>query len=233
MILIINKSNREGNALADAFKYMGIVAKAESAHRAMSEISTFYRLVIIVSPESLPDEREYVRALRSYLSIIPIMALTDNTLADSSLYDFSARKSTTTAEIYKIINNYFNTSKSYPPGEYLLLGLDASASSRFVTNHSTVIPLTKTERMVLRTLIRAYPIPLSPKDILKYAFSQSKLPDPTSIRTYICGINKKFNHRFGRKLVVSLDGGYAILTPELAQKSGIEFDYHNELSRII
>ena len=233
MILIINKSKREGNALADAFKYMGIVAKAETPHRATSEISTFYRLIIIVDPDTLPDEREYVRGLRSYLSVIPIMALTDNVLKDSSLYDLTASKSATSAEIYKIIHSYFDTSKCFPPGEYLLLGLDASVDSRFVTNHSTVITLTKTERMVLRTLIRAYPIPLPPREILKYAFSQSKLPDPTSIRTYVCWVNKKFYRRFARKLIVSLDGGYVILTPELAQKRNIEFDFHNELQHII
>ena len=233
MILIISRSMKTGNALADAFKYMGIVARAETPHKATSEISPLYRLVIIVDPEDLPDEREYVKGLRSYLSTVPIMALADKDLSDPSLYELAERKSTTASGLYKSIRAFFDTSRRLPPGEYLLGGLDASAGSRFVTNLSTVIPLTKTESMVLRTLIRAYPIPMKPQQILKYAFSQSKRPDPTSIRTYVCAINKKFNKRFERKLVISLDGGYVILTPMLARKKNIEFDYSNEIKHIL
>lgn len=233
MILIINRSMKQGNALADAFKRMGIVSRAETPYKAMSAISHLYRLIIIADPSTLPDEREYVKNLRSYASEIPIMALTDSENADSSLYELVESKTATAANLYKSIKRFFSTSRKFPPGEYLLVGLDASANSRFVTNFSTVIALTKTESMVLRTLIRSYPIPLSAKEILKYAFSQSKLPDPTSIRTYVCSINKKFNHRFERKLVISLDGGYVVLTPQLAEEKHLEFDYSNEIHHII
>ena len=233
MILIINKSKKDGNALADAFRYMGIVTRAETPHGATNEISTLYRLVILVDPETLLDEREYVRNLRSYISNIPFMALTEHELKDPEIYDLVASKGLTTAGIYKTIRGFFESTGKFPPGEYMLLGLDASVDSKFVTNFSTVIPLTKTESLILRALIRAYPSTLSPKHLLRYAFSQSKLPDPTSIRTYICSINKKFHHRFARKLVISLDGGYVILTPEIAEDNSIEFDYHNELKWII
>ena len=233
MILIISKSMKTGNALADAFKYMGIVARAETPHKATSEISPLYRLVIIVDPGDLPDEREYIKSLRSYLSTVPIMALTDKDISDTSLYELTDRKSTTASGLYKSIRTFFDTSRKFPPGEYLLLGLDASVTSRFVTNLNTVIPLTKTERMVLRTLIRSYPIPMNPQRILKYAFSQSKCPDPTSIRTYVCAINKKFHKRFERKIIISLDGGYVILTSELARKRNIEYDYRNEIKHIL
>ena len=233
MILVIDKSKKEGRSFAEAFKYMGIVARAESPSSASGEISTFYRLIIIVDPHTLPDEREYVRNLRSYLGGVPIMALTDSAIADPAIYELSAGKSLSAAEIYGVIRKYFKSSRLYPPGEYLLFGLDASAEARFVTNYSTVLSLTKTESMILRTLIRAHPIPLSPKDLLKYAFNQSKLPDPRSIRTYVCSINKKFQHHFKRKLIVSIEGGYTVLTPDLAEKENIEFDFHNELRWII
>lgn len=229
MILLVNRSRKDGRALADAFRYMGILARAETPSRATGEISTFYRLVIITDPHTLPDEREYVKLIRSYLSTVPIMALTDRPLCDPSIYDVVAEKSSTAAKIYKSIREYFATSRKYPPGEYLLLGLDASASAGFVTNYSVVIPTTKTQSMILRALIRAYPISLSPKDILKYAFSESKLPDPTSIRTHICAINKKFEKRFERRLIVSIDGGYTLLTPDLADRRHLDFDYHKEL----
>ena len=161
------------------------------------------------------------------------MALTECEAKNTALYDIVASKKMTTAGIYKIIREFFESTKRFPPGEYMLLGLDASVDSKFVTNFSTVISLTKTESLIVRALIRAYPSTLSPKQLLRYAFSQSKLPDPTSIRTYICSINKKFHHRFARKLVVSLNGGYVILTPELAEENNIEFDYRNELKWII
>jgi hypothetical protein len=65
MILVINKSKKEAEALASSFRYMGIPARGELPERAATEVSTFYRAIILFSPEKLPDEKEsslvYVR----------------------------------------------------------------------------------------------------------------------------------------------------------------------------
>ena len=85
MILIINKSRKEAESLAGAFRYIGIVARGETPERANAEVSTLYRVILIVDPEKLPDEGEYITRLRSYIGDIPIIALTPSFLRISLL----------------------------------------------------------------------------------------------------------------------------------------------------
>ena len=78
------------------------------------------------------------------------------------------------------------------------------------------LPLTKTEAMILKTLIVTYPRPTSAKEVLKYAFKQNKTPEASNIRTHISVINKKFRAVAERNLIALTVGeGYVILTPEL------------------
>ena len=65
VILIINKSRKEAEALAAAFRCMGIVARAETPEHACAELSPLYHAILIDEPRKLPDECEYIVKLRS------------------------------------------------------------------------------------------------------------------------------------------------------------------------
>ena len=221
MILIINRSKKEGEALATAFRYMGIVARAELPEHAAAEISPFYRAIILSSPEKLPDEREFVTRIRSYLDGIPIFALTDTKDELKVKYEEVAPRDATAARLYRLISEHCEAHMQKSPGKYMVAGIDASVDRGFVTYFSEPLPLTRTEALILRLLIRAYPSPLSPKAILKYAFKQSQLPEAMGIRTHICAINRKFKRCLGRNLIMSIDGGYVVMTPILAKEKQI------------
>ena len=223
MILIINKSRKEAESLAGTFRYMGIVAHSETPEHANAEVSTLYRVILIADPEKLPDECEYITRLRSYIGDIPIIALTDNPESLKTQYDAFAERVITASKLYKIIYRICNQIGKDLPGEYLLAGIDASADRGVVTYFSEPIPLTKTESLILRFLIRTYPSPIAPKMILKYVFSQTKTPEVSSIKTHICAINGKFRGRIGRNLIVSSDGGYIVMTPMLAKEKLLNF----------
>ena len=52
-------------------------------------------------------------------------------------------------------------------GEYILAGLDVSAYSHGASYFEEDFPLTKTEAMIIRYLIRCYPAKAKSKNILK------------------------------------------------------------------
>lgn len=218
MILIINKSRKDAESLAAAFRYMGVVARGETPERACFELSPQYRAILIDEPRNLPDESEYVSRIRSFISDIPIIALTENADLLKARYEAIAKRSTTASQLYHTICDVCNADGKYPPGEYMLAGINASVQQGVVTYFSAPIPLTKTERLILRFLIRTYPSPIGPKAILKHAFSQTKAPEASSIKTHVCSINSKFKKHFNRNLIVSLDGGYVVMTPLLAKE---------------
>ena len=222
MVLIINRSKKEAESLATAFRYMGVVARGEVPERASAEISTLFRAILIISPEKLPDEREYVTMLRGYLNDIPFFAISDNQDELKGGYEAIVHRGATASQIYQTICTTCEKIGKVSPGEYMLTGIHASVEQGPVTYFSEPIPLTKTESLLLRFLIRTYPMPVTPKVILKYIFSQAKSPEVSSIKTHVCAINGKFKSRLGRSLIVSTDGGYVIMTPMLAKKKEID-----------
>lgn len=216
MILIINKSRKSGNAVVEIFRYMGILARAELPDTALSEISLIYRAVLIMNPHTLPDEKDYLKVLRSYTGKTPIFAMSDCVIQNANLYDMTFLDGITSSRLLQSILEYSDRNNCLLLGEYMLAGINASINLGGVTYYNDVLPLTKTETMILRLLIRAYPSPLTPKAILKYAFTQSKLPEEAGIRTHISSINKKFKAVSGNALITSLDShGYIISTPQL------------------
>ena len=218
MILIINKSKKDARALSETFYYMGILSRGVTPTEAFSEISILYKAVIIVNPEMLADKTDFVYRLRSYSSA-PIYAITDTyTSSDKLLFDGILKNQYYSAKIYDYIKEQFEFCNMYPPGIYRLAGIDASANLNIPMYFDKALPFTKTETMILRTLIKAYPIPKKAKDILRYSFRESRIPDISNIRTHISVMNKKFKNATDRKLIIfSYDKGYNILTPEILE----------------
>jgi DNA-binding response OmpR family regulator len=100
------------------------------------------------------------------------------------------------------------------PGHYTALGIDVSADLEGATYLWQPLPFTKTECMILRFLIRAYPTPVNAERILKYAYRPSRRPDAANIRTHVSIMNKKFRELTGRSLIEAEFGeGYRIVAP--------------------
>ena len=217
MILIVHPSLKSAKQTADIFYYMGIPASARKPKEALSEASLYYQAILICNPSALPSPEEYVERLRAVSGGVPIFSLTE-TVADHALRplfleafhaeDSSARILLGIREIQRKL--------SLPLlGAYSLAGLSLDCELSCPTYCDTQIRFTKTEAMILRYLIRAYPECKDTHHILRYAMRSTSLSDPTGIRTHIYGINRKFLAKAGRKLIESIPGqGYRIITPE-------------------
>ena len=207
--------------LAETFHFMSILSYGATPHEALSEVSGLYRAVLIINPDGFPDIVDYVNRIRSYRSDIPIFAKLESDASSHypDIFDGCFSKSTFTPALADKIINYANERKSARIGEYYLGGFDASSNTIGVYYFYTKLALTKTEAMILRYLIRSYPIPQKADRILKYAFRPSRAPEPSSIRTHLSLMNKKFEDSIGRKMIGLEAGlGYVILTPEYLEK---------------
>ena len=220
MLLVISQSKKLSKSIAETFHYMSILAYGTTPAEALSEVSRLYRAAIIIHPEELPDIGDYVLRIRSYMKDLPIFALSaDESLpyADQ-LFDAIFKKQSMTPALAAKIIEHSRLHSREAIGDYRLAGFNASCDIVGVNYFFDKINLTKTEAMILRYLIRSYPIPQRTEDILKYAFKASRLPDKSSIRTHISIMNKKFSSKKGEKMIVSIShDGYRISTPEFAK----------------
>ncbi len=219
MILIIDKSKKTANDIANMLYYMGVIAVAKTPKDALSEISTAYRAVIISNPNALADKSDYTARLRTYVPNVPVFALSDSVDDyDRAIYEKIFPTTVYGARLLTAICDYTEESRLKTPGIYRLAGIDASRIISCPLYLGHPLPFTKTESMILRVLIRTYPVPIKPKKILDYAFRESRAPDVSNVRTHISVMNKKFREISGRNLIqMSVGEGYRILTPEILE----------------
>ncbi len=221
MLLIISQSKKIARSVQETFHYMSILSYGATPHEALSEVSDLYRAVLILNPDGFPDIMDYVNRIRSYKSDIPVFAILENGALPHypDIFDGCFNKPAFTPALAEKIISYANESSSASIGDYYLAGFDASSSTVGVYYFNTKISLTKTEAMILRYLIRGYPIPQRADKILKYAFKPSRAPEAASIRTHLSLMNKKFEASIGRKMIgFEPKRGYIILTPEYLRK---------------
>ena len=219
MILVIDKTKHSAVNLSDMFYYMGILSHATTPTDAFSEISPMYRAIIITSLHTLPDVRDYVRKLRRYSGEIPIFAVGNEELIGYEALFERCYPVSFAARIANDIIRYHDETGRSVPGRYTLAGIDASAGYSSARYYLDSLPFTKTEIMILRALIRAYPSPISAQRIINYAYRPVKMPAPSNVRTHISSMNKKFNALTGRNLIYpTFREGYGILTPEKAEE---------------
>lgn len=212
MILVIDKNRREAAIYADMFHYMGILSLGVCPEDAFSEIGIEYRAALVVCPELIPDFTSYIKKLRQYAGRTPIFALTKNPTPEmeevfNRVYDLDIQSSTF---IRRLTDFCCENALPYS-GSYLAAGIDASADSENVFFGNREIILTKTEKMILRFLVRCYPRVCSPSNILKHSFKQTRAPLVTSVRTHISQINKKFRAAANITPILCVEGdGYVI-----------------------
>lgn len=219
MILIIDKSKRNATNIANMLYYMGVLATPTVPKDALAEISTAYRAVVISNPDALADKVDYVRRLRGYAPSIPVFAICDcEDEYDRAIFEEIFPMGIYGARLLSAISEYTEKCRLNTPGIYRLAGIDASCTQSCPTYLSSPLPFTKTEVMILRVLIRTYPLSVKPAKILEYAFRESRTPDISNVRTHISIINRKFREISGRSLIeMNIGEGYRILTPEIME----------------
>lgn len=223
MILIIDKNKKAAEMCVEMFHHMGILSYGVSPEAAFSELDLKYRAVIAVSPEGIPDLKNYMKRLRTYTVNIPIFALCrENPYGIEQLFDDVYEFDILSSKLVSSAAEYCRTHRLQFAGGYKLAGIDASSDTELVSYYGDEILLTRTEKMILRYLIRAYPTPASATDILKYAYRPGRRPMTSSVRTHISVINRKFREVTGKAPIASFDaGGYVIMTPVLKEHAKI------------
>ena len=219
MILIIDKSLKDARVVSDIFHYMGVLAYAVTPEYALREISNRYTAVLICDPEELCEPEFLVKNLKELSLNVPIFAICQNAedlrVRNPRIYFLFQRvfsDNTFSSSVYHEIIKYQLENDKPMLGEYLLAGIDVSSAAS-PTLSGKPIKLTKTETMILRYIIRSYPIPASAKDILKYAFKPSRTPEISNIRTHISAINRKLREINDLVCIVSEPrSGYIIPT---------------------
>lgn len=210
MILIIDKSKKEREAIQDMLYYMGVLSYPATLNEAPNEISERYSAVIISSATGIADIDAYIKTLKMRADI-PIFTIGDiGAKGVDGVLPIGAHSS----KIVEVIAKRLAEMGKKVIGIYRMAGIDASANLPTPTYLGEKIGCTKTEAMILRTLIQHYPTPLSPKELMKYSHRQSRMPEMPSVRTHISAMNKDFTAKFGRSLFESADGGYILKTRE-------------------
>jgi hypothetical protein len=196
---------------------MSILAYAATHREALSEVSDLYRAALILNPERFPDIMDYVRRIKSYRSDIPIFALTTANPPPyyPEIFDGCFTLPTFTPALATHITQYANENNRAKIGDYYLAGFNASSHNLGVNYFYDKVTLTKTETMILRYLIRKYPLTASSEEIIKYAFRSTRAPETSSVKTHISLMNKKFESQIGKRMIEFIPKqGYIIITPE-------------------
>ena len=219
MVLVISSSRKTAEVISDMFYYMGVISYAATPTEALSEFSGLYRAALIMNPEILPDQADFVAKLRSYAKAVPIFAISDSDGFSRIIYDGVFESSVYSSILLEEIVRYQNGCSLPLSAHYRLAGIEASCTTERVTHFDKPIAFTKTETMILRYLIATYPMPQSTKRIVKYAYKPTKKPEVSSIRTHVSVMNKKFREITGKNLCLSVDKeGYVIATPKMMKE---------------
>ena len=216
MVLIVCRQRRIAQSVSDIFHYMGVLSYACTPTESLSEISSSYRAVIVIDPHTLPDPRDFVNRMRSYAEHVPIFSVSDSPESReySDVFDKSYKMAISSARLASDMAQYSRSKGLQYLGDYRLAGIDATADLPWASYFDLNMRFSKTETMILRYLIRSYPMPKRASDILKYAFKPSKRPDVSTIKTHICTMNKKFRAMEDRNLIsMYFSEGYVMLTP--------------------
>ncbi len=223
MLLIVSRKKSHAQTIANMIRFTGIVCFPATPVEALSEIGTMYRAVVVLEPDTLPDARDFVKRIHSYHSTVPVFALYEGKKFESLPYFNGSYSAATYSATFASKLSAYAVSNGLPSiGDYKLAGINATPGLHDILFFNKPVKLSRTEAMILRFLIRSYPIPQKSKSIIKYIYKPSDAPEESSMRTHICSINKKFYVYTGFPLIRSVTGkGYIICTPDAREKYSI------------
>lgn len=221
MVLIVSAEESLGVSICEKLYYMGIPSVRADASAPLTKINSRYDAVIFTEPFSSSDDRELVRGIK-YMTLgapaVAVLRSPERLREDErALFDKLLTPIASSLELKTALEECCRECDRQVPGSYRMLGIDASIELDDVYFYSLPIKTTRSEAMIIRTLLRFHPTPVDARVILSHAFRERRAPDAAAIRTHVCSINKKFSHISGRKIIESKDGeGYVVLLPEVA-----------------
>ena len=210
MILVIDKSYENAATYAGMFRFMGILATPTAPEGALHELSEDYRAIILFSPERVSDIPSFVTRLRKKSGTAPIFAVADGKYRDNGLFDAVFTNELHASPLVQKIGDFCKKNALPEIGSYRALGIEASADAGRVSYKGKDASLTKTEKMILRYLVRKYPSSAPTAEILKHSFHQSRAPLLSAIRTHIHAINKKLAQLTDEVRIENGGEGYAL-----------------------
>lgn len=213
MLMIISNASEEANRLAETFSRMGLLAVGMTAAETVGEPMASYAAILLAFTSGAADATgacELEALFAKNACTPPLFALGDAPNFPLPLEVAYPRDAYVPSILSDMIDQLTARGRR-KLGAYRRGELDASAELATPTLRGEALPLTRTETMIVRALLRAYPTPLTAERILRYAFRQSRLPCPASIRTHVSIINKKCRINAGRNIITSKsEGGYVI-----------------------
>ena len=216
MILIISSTKESASCISEMTFYMGMLSYGVDLGEAFSELSDLYKAAIILSPSKIPSPESYLKELSPYLNGIPLFAFGETDEKLSHYFSRTFPQEESLGDALMKISRYALENNLPSPSEYRLAGLDLSPDLSEPSYFYTPIPLTRTQAMIVRFLIRSYPTPATAEQILKYAYKESRVPEISNVRTHLSIINKKFREKTSRNLIMPVfKRGYVIMTPEM------------------
>lgn len=219
MILITDSQKEIRCAYAEMFHYMGILSRTCEPKEVLRAVTGECSAVLYTSLSGREGEEEAVLEQRT-LCGLPFFAITDY---PCEAFDLTFPVDTLSSTVAREIARHQEDAGLRPIGSYLALGINASVDAAEVNYLGEPLELTKTEKMIIRYLVRAYPNPVSAQDVLRHAFRQTRLPEISSVRTHISIINKKFKGAFGMALASVENGqGYVISLRDNGASVGAE-----------
>ena len=209
MLLIVSDLKNQAEDLSDMMNFMGVISVAAGASEAIFEISPIYRALVVITPDLIGENTENALLEKCVAATIPSFSL--GMCRSYKKYSFNLSEGLSASEILERIKEKCKLCGFDVPGEYKSAGIDVSQARRDAIFLSNKIELTKTELMIVRALLRLYPNPVKPDEILKFSFRKMRSPDEGSIRTHISKINKKAMKTSGRTLILNLEKlGYVL-----------------------
>ncbi len=211
MILVVSKGKKEAERYAEAFNIMGYLSLAVTGAESANKLSPIFRAIIVINPDNIPSLDSLI--YHNSISVkIPVFAIGET---EETRFAEKYKSNITPAAIIKKITRYLVINDKPQIGKYKCAGFNASAELIVPFYFDIPLKFTKTEKMILAYLARIYPIPVSTTDIIRNAIRPSRTPEPSSVRTHISSMNKKFREIKNRPIIEFYNGkGYMIITPE-------------------
>ena len=200
MILVISSNGKSARALSDMLYHMGVLSFGIDENSFSDKNLNYLKAAVFLEPELLIKKREIAENIKAAKKDAVRLFVGSTEPTDENLFDAKLERGAFAAEIYELLSNEARKKGLCPPGKYGVGDFQADSKLPSTIYREAPLPFSKTENMILRAVICAYPEPISAKDILRYAFRNSRLPEISNVRTHICIMNKKFRALFEKPL---------------------------------
>ncbi len=199
MLLIADRNLSNAETLANIFYYMGILAYPVCYENIQREMSQKYHTYLLLDAEPSWGMRELIGNIRDASPRSSVFGACfcskepERANDPPAIFDALFRVRPLAAPLLADMTEYQRLHGKPVIGNYGIDGLNAEHFQSFIRIDGDEIALTKTELMIIRYLCCTYPESADARDILKYAFRQTSIPELANIRTHISIINRKLS----------------------------------------